>query len=425
MSQPALLDQLTRVPRRPRRLDRRRHRESGACVQPARRRPRTTAARVWRRSRDADQRVLEAARRPDPRAAQRAAADRRRRARRLVRLHEGMDSAINEAMHRYATRREEVRERFIAILGHDFAIRSAPSSISANMLAAEPEPQVRAPRRRVAHRARVRSHAAHDQRRAGLRPRPSRHRHSRRTRRSTTWARSAAPPPTRSSVRIRNARSSSTSHGDLRGTFDRDRVHQAIDESARERDHARRGPIEVRAYESRRSPGDRDRGDEPRCRRFPRSLRERIVRSVRAGRRSPGHAAALASGCSSSSRSRSRTAALTDVHSDETGTTFAIRWPRDATRQRAACRSPASRSAPRATPAARSSIVSTASACGERVRRSREPVATATTVAPHARAAEMSWIVSPTTTTSRDVAALAAALDGLGDELGAHDESQP
>jgi signal transduction histidine kinase len=56
----------------------------------------------------------------------------------LLRMHEGMDRAINDAMHRYASRREEVRERFITILGHDLRDPLSTVMISANMLAANP-----------------------------------------------------------------------------------------------------------------------------------------------------------------------------------------------------------------------------------------------------------------------------------------------
>jgi signal transduction histidine kinase len=37
----------------------------------------------------------------------------------LVRLNDGIDYAVNEAIRRYSTRRDEIRERFVGILGHD------------------------------------------------------------------------------------------------------------------------------------------------------------------------------------------------------------------------------------------------------------------------------------------------------------------
>lgn len=37
----------------------------------------------------------------------------------LVQLNDGIDYAVNEAVRRYSTRRDEIRERFVGILGHD------------------------------------------------------------------------------------------------------------------------------------------------------------------------------------------------------------------------------------------------------------------------------------------------------------------
>jgi len=50
----------------------------------------------------------------------------------LVRFNIGMDRAVNDAVQRYARRRDEIRERFIGILGHDLR-----SPISAIAMAAE------------------------------------------------------------------------------------------------------------------------------------------------------------------------------------------------------------------------------------------------------------------------------------------------
>lgn len=46
----------------------------------------------------------------------------------LIRLNLGMDKAVNEAVQRYARRRDEIRERFIGILGHD--LRNPLSAIA-------------------------------------------------------------------------------------------------------------------------------------------------------------------------------------------------------------------------------------------------------------------------------------------------------
>jgi signal transduction histidine kinase len=45
----------------------------------------------------------------------------------VIRVNEGLDYATSEAVHRYSARRDEVRERFISILGHD--LRNPLSSI--------------------------------------------------------------------------------------------------------------------------------------------------------------------------------------------------------------------------------------------------------------------------------------------------------
>src|SRR5690349_16378561 len=63
----------------------------------------------------------------------------------MLRLHEGMDRAMNDAISRYASRREEVRERFMAILGHDLRDPLSTVRISSNVLAANPslKPELR------------------------------------------------------------------------------------------------------------------------------------------------------------------------------------------------------------------------------------------------------------------------------------------
>ena len=56
----------------------------------------------------------------------------------IVRMNTGLDRAIAEAMRRHARRRDEVRERFISILGHDLRDPLATAQISAIALAADP-----------------------------------------------------------------------------------------------------------------------------------------------------------------------------------------------------------------------------------------------------------------------------------------------
>jgi signal transduction histidine kinase len=52
----------------------------------------------------------------------------------LMLLHEGMDRAIGVAIDRYAQRREEVRARFISILGHDLRDPLSTVKISADIM---------------------------------------------------------------------------------------------------------------------------------------------------------------------------------------------------------------------------------------------------------------------------------------------------
>ena len=56
----------------------------------------------------------------------------------LTRLHEGMDRGIGEAVRRYAERREEVRDLFIGILGHDLRDPLTTIRIVARILAQSP-----------------------------------------------------------------------------------------------------------------------------------------------------------------------------------------------------------------------------------------------------------------------------------------------
>lgn len=42
----------------------------------------------------------------------------------MVRLHHGFDQAVGASLHRYEKAREQQRERFIAVLGHDLSSRS-------------------------------------------------------------------------------------------------------------------------------------------------------------------------------------------------------------------------------------------------------------------------------------------------------------
>jgi signal transduction histidine kinase len=243
----------------------------------------------------------------------------------LVRLHEGMDSAINAAMHRYATRREEVRERFIAILGHDLRDPLSTVVISANVLAANPN--LKSEHRVVASRI-VRAcdrmqrmindvmDFARGHLGTGIPANPTLNDMGEIVRAAADEI-IGANPQRELVVDLQ---------GDLRGAFDRDRVHQAITNLLANAITHGEGHIEVRAYEA----DDRhaivtevtSHGAI-----IPEGMRERLFDPFSQGdiagpRRGLGlglfivQQIALAHG------------GMTEVHSDATGTTFSIRWPR-------------------------------------------------------------------------------------------------
>lgn len=60
----------------------------------------------------------------------------------LVSLNEALDLSINEAVRRYVGARDEVRERFVAILGHDLRDPLSAIQLSASVLATRPLPEV-------------------------------------------------------------------------------------------------------------------------------------------------------------------------------------------------------------------------------------------------------------------------------------------
>jgi signal transduction histidine kinase len=52
----------------------------------------------------------------------------------LIRLHDGLDRAIQHAVHRYTERRDHLRDRFIGFLGHDLRNPLAAVSFAGNAL---------------------------------------------------------------------------------------------------------------------------------------------------------------------------------------------------------------------------------------------------------------------------------------------------
>jgi len=167
----------------------------------------------------------------------------------ILAMHEGMDRAIAEAMTRYAARREEVRERFITILGHDLREPIATAIISANMLAANPgidkEHRMVASRiSRACSRGQRMINDVLDFARGHLgtgipaHPAPS---EMGEIIRAATDEAVGANPQRKITCEV---------HGDLHGTFDRDRVHQAITNLIANAVHHTQDSIEIVAHES-------------------------------------------------------------------------------------------------------------------------------------------------------------------------------
>jgi signal transduction histidine kinase len=167
----------------------------------------------------------------------------------LIRMHEGMDRAVTEAMRRYAARRDEVRERFISILGHDLRDPLATVTISANALASSS--QMRREHRLVAARIRracdrmqrmiddvldfARGHLG-----GGIPANPTLNDLGEICHTAVDEI-AAANPQREITLEIT---------GDLRGPFDRDRVIQALVNLVSNAIHHGDGPIEVTATEA-------------------------------------------------------------------------------------------------------------------------------------------------------------------------------
>ena len=249
----------------------------------------------------------------------------------LVRLHEGMDKAINEAMHRYAMRREEVRERFVAILGHDLRDPLSTVVISANTLAANPslKPEHRVVASRIVRACDrmqrmindvldfARGHLG-----TGIPANPTPNDMGEICRAAADEI-IGANPQREVAVDLQ---------GDLRGAFDRDRVHQAITNLLANAVNHSEGSIEIRAYES----ADRQsiitevtsHGDL-----IPDELRARLFDPFAQGDLA-GPRRGLGLGLFIVQQIAIAHGAHCDVTSDETGPTFSVRWPRSPGQER-------------------------------------------------------------------------------------------
>jgi signal transduction histidine kinase len=243
----------------------------------------------------------------------------------MLRLHEGMDRAMNDAIRRYAFRREEVRERFMAILGHDLRDPLSTVQISANILAANPgiKPELRLIASRIGRASNrmvrmiadvldfARGHLGN-----GIPANPTLNDMGEICRAAVDEL-SAANPQRELAVQTT---------GDLRGAFDRDRVHQALANLISNALHHTRGPIEVHAREEENheaivtdvtSHGAA----------IPEDLRRRIFDPFLQGD-TPGPRQGLGLGLYIVQQIALAHGGTCDVASDDKATTFSIRWPR-------------------------------------------------------------------------------------------------
>jgi signal transduction histidine kinase len=249
----------------------------------------------------------------------------------MVRLHEGMDRAINAAMHRYATRREEVRERFVAILGHDLRDPLSTVVISANMLAANPalKPEHRVVASRIVRACDrmqrmindvldfARGHLG-----TGIPANPTQNDMG-------EICRAAADEISGGNPQREIALDA---HGNLRGAFDRDRVHQAMTNLISNAINHSEGRIEIRAYETEdRSAIVTEVTSHGEV--IPPELRDRLFDPFSQGDIA-GPRRGLGLGLFIVQQIAIAHGAQCGVTSDDSGTTFSIRWPRSGNERR-------------------------------------------------------------------------------------------
>jgi signal transduction histidine kinase len=258
------------------------------------------------------------------------------RAESLILLHEGFDRAVSVAIDRYAQRREEVRARFISILGHDLRDPLSTVKISADIMAhSEKMPEeyqmviariARATDRMQRMIAEVldfaRGHLG-----GGIPANPTLNDMAEICRHVVDELGAAHPSR---SIALDTS-------GDLRGPFDRDRVSQALGNLVSNGIEHGQGSVEVAAFES----DDREHvitkvtshGEPIAPDVLPRLFDPFARGEDSVSRRGLGlglyitHQIALAHG------------AMIDVTSDASGTTFTITWPRVKTEKRLAAAS--------------------------------------------------------------------------------------
>jgi signal transduction histidine kinase len=249
----------------------------------------------------------------------------------MVLLHEGFDRAISAAIDRYSQRREEIRARFISVLGHDLRDPLSTVKISTDVLsrggaATEEQQMIFARIGRACDRMQrmigdvldfARGHLG-----GGIPANPSLNDMADICRHVVEEIAAANPQRT---IDVETS-------GDLRGPFDRDRVAQALGNLVGNAIEHTRARVEISAYESddrthvittitshgvaippdvqRRIFDPFARGDDAQNRRGL-GLGLYIAQQV-----------VLAHG------------ATIDLASDEHATTFTIKWPRDPKQER-------------------------------------------------------------------------------------------
>jgi len=167
----------------------------------------------------------------------------------MVLLHEGFDRAISAAIDRYAQRREEVRARFISILGHDLrdplsAVKISTDVLSRGTASREDQQLIFARIGRACDRMQrmigevldfARGHLG-----GGIPANPTLQDMSEICRHVVDEIAAANPDRT---IDV-------DTRGDLRGPFDHDRVAQAIGNLVGNAIEHTREAVEVRAYET-------------------------------------------------------------------------------------------------------------------------------------------------------------------------------
>jgi len=247
----------------------------------------------------------------------------------FIRLQQAMDLALEYAIRRYGARREEVRERFIGILGHDLRDPLSTVIISAKVLAGnhgiDREHRLVAARIvRACNRMQRMINDVLDFARGhlggGIPALPSANDMGEICR-SAVDEMIAAHPQREITCEV---------SGDLHGQLDRDRVHQAITNLLSNAIHHGEGPIEVRAYANDEIVTEVTSHGPP----IPDAIREQLFDPFAQGEIAPRqglglglyivHQIAIAHG------------AHCEIESDECATTFRIRWPRGEQRTRVA-----------------------------------------------------------------------------------------